>query len=887
MLNFVLFLLNNNLFFFFAIILCIFTKLILVSVLIYYNSHSKQLSKLWLLLICVICSSLLGDVAGFTKLLRILFFSEVIARDFVMSLIRIGWAFLVVQYQAFALFLDNFIFTSFRIRKGNLFFIGISFILFSYFIYDALFCENFLSKDERNYYLAQSLFATVPLEIAAMKITSIFLLIQGIWSLFLLYFSFRETKNIFLPKILKKQILTLMGTFIVPFFLYDFIMVIHFFWRSIHIYSPILVGFSNLFLTAAMSYCMYRVIRLRFLNCKELIESSPRPSFIYQFKEIIEELHSCNTIEKLNLLTEHFFETNFSISSCNVVLLLRDYSSSANNTGILINNVEQLINNHGLLVCPIIKEEKILVYDDLALNNFYNSNEGTAKLLSFLDSISADVFLPIIEKERMIAFIVIQKAARKELYSNIDRHEMILYAKYLATKINALLHDTDHCSHQEKKLKDDLYKKHLELAHYKESIRSFLITSQAQEIGIIFSHKNTLEYANDSAKKIASLIGNNQSHPLLQSLKNSARYVERYQTPYNCYTCDGKGNRYMITAVYNHQGNNCIISISRADLTESISQKIALLNNPTRFDYLLYLETTKPGHRINTLIPGSAPDLLNFKVDLLEAALSKKATLLQAPVEDLNELVNFLHETSSRQILHTIDGKLSEEDYEQLLFDCQKNKKTSLLEQLNNSGTLFIKNIDALDLKVQKQLADVIKYGFFTDPTNQKKVCINVRIICSTHKKLSLQVKEGLFYQELYDELKSGILTMPDLTLLKTSELADIASNYLKQECLNTIPNDFLITLFQNYKPTTLYDLKTMVFEHAQNRIDKIIQDNNYLYDIKPEIAQAMRLGKLALKDPQLMSQLWKTFKSQARIAEYLGVNRSSVNRRCKEYSLQ
>ena len=53
------------------------------------------------------------------------------------------------------------------------------------------------------------------------------------------------------------------------------------------------------------------------------------------------------------------------------------------------------------------------------------------------------------------------------------------------------------------------------------------------------------------------------------------------------------------------------------------------------------------------------------------------------------------------------------------------------------------------------------------------------------------------------------------------------------------------------------------------------------------EIEHAAQLGKRALKDKQLLTLLWQTFKNQNKIATFLGVNRSSVNRRCKEYNLQ
>ena len=53
------------------------------------------------------------------------------------------------------------------------------------------------------------------------------------------------------------------------------------------------------------------------------------------------------------------------------------------------------------------------------------------------------------------------------------------------------------------------------------------------------------------------------------------------------------------------------------------------------------------------------------------------------------------------------------------------------------------------------------------------------------------------------------------------------------------------------------------------------------------ELIGAARLGKYALKDKKIMTMLWEKFnKNQNKIAEFLGVNRSSVHRRCKLYNL-
>ena len=74
-------------------------------------------------------------------------------------------------------------------------------------------------------------------------------------------------------------------------------------------------------------------------------------------------------------------------------------------------------------------------------------------------------------------------------------------------------------------------------------------------------------------------------------------------------------------------------------------------------------------------------------------------------------------------------------------------------------------------------------------------------------------------------------------------------------------------------------------------------QQNNIIYNKTPfnvsplmtaesDLAHAARLGKQALKDKKIMTMLWNTFKNQNKIASFLGINRSSVSRRCKEYNL-
>ena len=90
--------------------------------------------------------------------------------------------------------------------------------------------------------------------------------------------------------------------------------------------------------------------------------------------------------------------------------------------------------------------------------------------------------------------------------------------------------------------------------------------------------------------------------------------------------------------------------------------------------------------------------------------------------------------------------------------------------------------------------------------------------------------------------------------------------------------------------PVSLNELKNRVQQllhkkTKKNNIEPYALDSGY--DVTdPELVQAARLGRHALRDHEIMVTLWNKFKNQNKIATFLGVNRSSVNRRCKEFNV-
>ena len=352
-----------------------------------------------------------------------------------------------------------------------------------------------------------------------------------------------------------------------------------------------------------------------------------------------------------------------------------------------------------------------------------------------------------------------------------------------------------------------------------------------------------------------------------------------------------------------HQNAGVIITLYYPDTSDIIKHQIDHLHDPSAWDYTLYLETTKSGKLINQLVPGTGQTLLNFKVKILQAALTRKAIVLQLAEDDVMQLVEIIHTISLRENLHVLElqGPSLNQDLAIKLFGInpllQILPEEPILKKLDGKGTLFIKNIEYLDKETQDKLAHFIKYGLYTFIKSEQTVSSDVRIICCINQSLKVLTAEGKITQNLAAELETTELSAPSLLTINPQELTELIDGYTKQVVAAKDLTQFLqltekekITLLDR-RPASLHEFKSKV----HNIIIQKSKANNISYDMHfdptleindPELIKAAQLGKDCLKDSKIMAMLWNKFKNQNKIATFVGVNRSSINRRCKEYNL-
>lgn len=838
------------------------------------------------------------DIAWLVSLARDLWLPNLDYR-LKLFILRLAWGFTAIYYQSLALFIEclsskNF---KFNIRhKASVVITSAFFIFAALLAFVDINCKNTALRPKLEFIIRNA---------------------EGFFSLFfVLFISLAITawkyKNKALPRIIKKQLGLLMAGFILPMWISD---VIQFFpiafsptW-STNSYAA--VSMSGALLSLAMYYCSKKIISLRFLNLSSHVTSRARLNFVDGFKEILERLSYATSIKELEHISQTLFKETFDIPLNKTTLYVRSpHTAAQHNHEVNLLRITPLVENFletHAAGRDYIKNAKILIYDEIAFNNFYEKDAGHQTILTFMDTINADIFVPIYEKDTLVGYIIVDRYARlKQFYSNVERDEMLVYASYLGNIINLLQNkNLESLLHQEKELKEELYLKHQEINQYKESIRSFLRSSRQKNIGIIFYKNRRFIFGNQTAKEMINInLNTQQGHPLAKALDTVARQVSEYKSPQTRFATDENGSKIVLCGVPNLERNNVIITVYYPEISDIIRRQLDTLHDPTQWDYLLYLETTQSGKLISQLIPGSSEKLLNFKIALLKTALGKKAMLLQMPEADLLSTVELIHHISLRDSLHVLKLHGPEQNNESAMKIFGINPlfgipvdTTPLLEKLDGTGTLFIQNIHLLSMETQEHLAEYLKYGLYRLFKSDQKVASNVRVICSTNQNLQALVQEGTFSKALYNELNQTSLSLPSLLTLPEEELNLLADGF-SQQALKTNDLKNLLELTErdkhkliNARPASLHELKNKVQQILINKSKK-----NHVYDdaqfdpayqlSDPQLVEAARLGKYALKDPKLMAMLWHKFKSQSKIATFLGVNRSSVNRRVKEYNL-
>jgi two-component system nitrogen regulation response regulator GlnG len=116
--------------------------------------------------------------------------------------------------------------------------------------------------------------------------------------------------------------------------------------------------------------------------------------------------------------------------------------------------------------------------------------------------------------------------------------------------------------------------------------------------------------------------------------------------------------------------------------------------------------------------------------------------------------------------------------HEKGAFTGAEEKRIGRFEQANG-GTLFLDEIGDMQLETQTRLLRVLSNGEFYRVGGREPIRVDVRIITATHQNLDVQVKEGLFREDLFHRLNVIKLTLPNLNE-RREDIPALAKHFFK-----------------------------------------------------------------------------------------------------------
>ncbi|WP_347548584.1 sigma 54-interacting transcriptional regulator [Pseudalkalibacillus hwajinpoensis] len=233
-----------------------------------------------------------------------------------------------------------------------------------------------------------------------------------------------------------------------------------------------------------------------------------------------------------------------------------------------------------------------------------------------------------------------------------------------------------------------------------------------------------------------------------------------------------------------------------------------------------------------------------------------------------------------------------------------KKGKAGMIE-LANQGTLFLDEVGELPLAVQAKLLKAIQEKTITRVGGVKPKTIDFRLIASTNQNLEDMVKKGTFREDLFYRLNVIPITIPPLRERK-EDIATLAAHFLQQLNEKYRTNKFFHSatiegLSEYGWPGNVRELQNIVERLVITADARMIYPDalpSYIQQDSeqqltswlpgPEEEQGKTL-KHALEEVEIrwLKRAFKQYKTTYKMADYLGMNQSTVVRKLKKYQIK
>lgn len=225
--------------------------------------------------------------------------------------------------------------------------------------------------------------------------------------------------------------------------------------------------------------------------------------------------------------------------------------------------------------------------------------------------------------------------------------------------------------------------------------------------------------------------------------------------------------------------------------------------------------------------------------------------------------------------------------------------------ELANHGTIFLDEIGEMPLDLQAILLRVLEERKVVRLGGKTPVSVDVRVIAATNKNLRLEMEKGNFRPDLFYRLNVITIEIPslrerkdDLELLCTHFLQQINKRLGKR--VEKISPEVMEAFYCYHWPGNIRELQNVieralqVTQGATITLNDIPQEiygcggNNAVSNRKP-VFNVISTQRQSIKnvEKELIRHYLQQFRSKTRVAKELGIARSSLYRKLKEYCIE
>lgn len=222
--------------------------------------------------------------------------------------------------------------------------------------------------------------------------------------------------------------------------------------------------------------------------------------------------------------------------------------------------------------------------------------------------------------------------------------------------------------------------------------------------------------------------------------------------------------------------------------------------------------------------------------------------------------------------------------------------------ELANEGTIFLDEINSMDLNMQAKLLKAIEEKKITRIGGTEAKKVNVRIITAINEPPEKALRENRIRKDLFYRLSSIQIKVPPLRERK-EDIGALTEHFIKyynleMKCkINGITDEVLKTFYDYNWPGNVREFKNVIesgFNFASSNIIKLkdlpdfINNKNSLEEEYINISSQNSLNIfLEICEKKFILEKSKQIDSLSHLADKLGISRQSLNYKIKKYNLR